>query len=337
MTRHTTLVFLTLLILLAVPISSGCIGDSTPTITLVENYSSTTLPTETSTFPTSSSEIPIPSGAIKVHVVNVIDGDTIDVAFSDGTIDRVRFLGVDTPETSASGNKPGEYDGITDLECLASWGKEAKLFTKDYLQDKNIYIEFDPIAGKRGYYGRLLAYIYLQNGTDFTALLVKKGYARVYTEGEFKKEDEYLKYQNLAKSKKLGLWGCMIGKYTTTSNAVTPSSTTGKVVIVKVHYDAGGPSVRDTEVLNDGYVVLKNEGSSGMNLEGWMIMDKAGHAYKFPPVILQPGQEIVLHTGKGVNTAHDLYWGSGRAIWNNDHDTAYLYDSQGELVDQFSW
>ncbi|WP_198362258.1 hypothetical protein [Thermococcus profundus] len=34
---------------------------------------------------------------------------------------------------------------------------------------------------------------------------------------------------------------------------------------------------------------------------------------------------------------HDLYWGSGRAIWNNDHDTAYLYNSQGELVDEFSW
>ena len=35
MARHTTLVFLTLLILLAVPISSSCIGDSTPTITVI--------------------------------------------------------------------------------------------------------------------------------------------------------------------------------------------------------------------------------------------------------------------------------------------------------------
>jgi len=76
MARHATLVFLTLLILLAVPMSSGCIENSTPTITLIENYSSTTLPTESSTFLTSSSEIAIPSGAIKVHVINGIDLDT---------------------------------------------------------------------------------------------------------------------------------------------------------------------------------------------------------------------------------------------------------------------
>jgi len=272
----------------------------------------------------------------KVKVIRIIDGDTIEVMFLNGSIERVRMLGIDTPETTASRNKPNEYDSITDLECLASWGVKAKFFTRDYLLNKVIYIRFDPEAGRRGYYGRLLAYIYLENGTDFTALLVKKGYARVYTEGEFQKEQEYLSYQHTAESKKFGLWGCEIDQYADTSTG-THVATNGEIVIVKVHYDAGGPNVRDTEVLNDEYVVLKNKGSTAVNLKGWFIMDEANHKYYFPSVILQPGQEIVLHTGKGSNTANDLYWGSGRAIWNNDHDTAYLYNAQAQLVDEFSW
>ncbi|WP_232461980.1 lamin tail domain-containing protein [Thermococcus siculi] len=314
-------------------IASGCIGGSP--VTSTESYPSDTF---SSTIPTPATHAAnVPADAIKVYVVKVIDGDTIDVAFSNGTVERVRFLGVDTPETSASRNKADEYDHITDLECLASWGVAAKFFVRDSIQDRVVYIEFDPIAGKRGYYGRLLAYVYLKNGTDFTALLVKKGYARVYTEGKFRKEGKYVSYQKTAESRKLGLWGCEVGRYANENGAATNVASTGDVVIVKVHYDAGGPHVRDTEQLNDEYVVLENRDSTTVNLKGWLIMDKADHRYYFPSVTLQPGKRIVLHTGKGTNTAHDLYWGSGRAIWNNDHDTAYLYNSQGELVDEFSW
>ncbi|AEK72220.1 nuclease (SNase domain protein) [Thermococcus sp. 4557] len=338
MTRRTVPLLLILVIVLSATIATGCIGGSTPTTTFTESYPTDTFSEASSidnSHPTSSGKN-IPTDAIKVYVIKVIDGDTIDIAFPNGTTDRVRFLGVDTPETSASRNKPNEYDHITDLKCLASWGVEAKFFTRDYLLNRVIYIQFDPDAGKRGYYGRLLAYIYLENGTDFTALLVKKGYARVYTEGKFQKEHEYLSYQRTAESKKLGLWGCEIGQYADTST-VTHVATTGEIAIVKIHYDAGGPNVRDTEVLNDEYVVLKNKGSKAVDLKGWVIMDEANHKYYFPSVILQPGQEIVLHTGRGSNTSHDLYWGSKRAIWNNDHDTAYLYDAQGRLVDKFSW
>lgn len=102
-------------------------------------------------------------------------GDTIDISFPNGTVERIHFLSVDTPETSASRNKPNEYDHITDLKCFASWRIKAKFFTRDVLLNKVIYIEFDPKVWKRGYYGRLLAYIYLENGIDFTALLIKKG------------------------------------------------------------------------------------------------------------------------------------------------------------------
>lgn len=146
-------------------------------------------------------------GRILVYVTHVVDGDTAWVRFPNGTEEKVRFLGVDTPETEEDRNKPNEYDHITDLGCLMIWGLKAEQFTKETIEHKNVYLVFDPISPRRGYFGRLLAHIYLTNGTDFTAELIKKGYARVYIEGTFEKKDEYLKYQEKAMREGLGLWG----------------------------------------------------------------------------------------------------------------------------------
>ncbi len=57
-----------------------------------------------------------------------------------------------------------------------------------------------------GYYGRYLAYVYLENGTDFNALLVKNGLARVYKEGKCRKEAYYLQLEEIARANKTGLW-----------------------------------------------------------------------------------------------------------------------------------
>ncbi len=102
----------------------------------------------------------------------------------------MKALDAQVLEKTAENNKPYEYDNITNLECLAEYGVKAKQFTSSLLR-KDVYIEFDESAGLRGYYGRLLAYIYY-NGDDFTAELVKKGYARVHVEENCKKNQEYL-------------------------------------------------------------------------------------------------------------------------------------------------
>ena len=67
-----------------------------------------------------------------------------------------------------------------------------------------------------------------------------------------------------------------------------------------------------------------------------MLKDRAGHTFVFPDVILKPGETVIIHSGSGVNQDHVLYWGDG-AIWNNDGDTAYLYDPSGNLVDTYSY
>ncbi len=259
-----------------------------------------------------------------VYVTRVVDGDTAYVRFSNGTIEKVRFLGVDTPETELSRNKPDEYDHITDMECLTRWGLKAEDFTRRELQGKYVYLVFDPISPRRGYYGRLLAYIYLTNGTDFTEELVRLGYARVYVEGKFEKKDVYLKDQVKAIQEGDGLWGAC--------GAHAEENPT--VVIVMVQYDAAGDDSRN---INGEYVLIKNVGSSAVNLKGWKLMDESGNTFTFPSITLSPGEELRVHSGKGENTKTDLYWGSDKPIWNNNGDTAYLYNSEGHLVDVYRW
>ncbi|WP_237705090.1 lamin tail domain-containing protein [Thermococcus zilligii] len=263
-----------------------------------------------------------PQNRVLAHVIRVVDGDTAYVRFPNGTVEKVRFLGVDTPETEVDKNKPNEYDHITDMECLTEWGLRAKEFTEKALQGKEVYLVFDPISPRRDYYGRLLAYIYLQNGTDFTAELVRLGYARVYIEGKFEKKGAYLEEQERAMGKGLGLWVCM------------PGQATKSIIILTVVYDAPGD---DSTNLNGEYVVLKNIGKTPVNLRGWKIEDSDGNAYTFPDIILEPGGKIKLYSGSGMNNSTDLYWGSEVPVWDNDGDTVYLYNERGNLVDSYSW
>ncbi len=106
----------------------------------------------------------------------------------------MRLIGVDTPETvhPQKGQEP--------------YGLEASDFTKSLLQGKRVRLEFDLDSLDR--YGRLLAYVYLENGLFVNAELVRKGYAQVATFPPNVKYAEYfLKLQRKARNRKLGLWG----------------------------------------------------------------------------------------------------------------------------------
>ncbi len=45
------------------------------------------------------------------------------------------------------------------------------------------------------------------------------------------------------------------------------------------------------------------------------------------------GATVTLHNAEESNTDTELYWGSGNPLWNNDVDTAFLYDNEGNFVD----
>ena len=264
--------------------------------------------------------VPIYGIKYKVKVVHVIDGDTIDVILPNGSVGRIRLLGIDTPETKPDRNRINEYDNIMDTEALARWGLEAKNFTKSWIENKTIKIQFDKLAGFKGYYGRWLAYVYTLNGTDFNAELLARGYARVYVEGEFQKKEEYLKLEKKAIDNKTGLWSCMLER---------------GIIIAYVHYNAKGD---DRYNLNDEYVIIGNNENHSIDLTGYTLKDEANHTFFFPKGFIIKGKGLVtIYTGYGTNTDDELYWGSDYPIWNNDHDTAILMDAEGRVVDTYTW
>ena len=142
-------------------------------------------------------------------VVHVVDGDTVDVRFADGAEDRVRLLGVDTPEVHDDVS-PGEFEGVPDTEagraCLRSWGERASGFATERLDGATVTVTVDSQADRRGGYDRLLAYV-TADGESFNRALLDGGYARLY-DTRFSRHDEFAAVERRARENETGLWSC---------------------------------------------------------------------------------------------------------------------------------
>jgi micrococcal nuclease len=135
-------------------------------------------------------------------VSRAIDGDTIKL--SNG--DHVRLIGIDTPESRH--NSKLERDSKRsrkDVDSIIKMGKEASNFTRELVQGKKVRLEFD--IEKRDRYGRLLAYVYLEDGTFVNARIIAEGYAQVMTIApNVKFAETFLKLEREARRKGNGLW-----------------------------------------------------------------------------------------------------------------------------------
>lgn len=127
------------------------------------------------------------------RVLSVSDGDTVTVQYKDGTQERVRLIGLDTPETHHP-TKP-----------VGCFGVEAENFTRKNLENKEVTIEFD--VERHDIYKRTLAYIYLGD-LRFNDVLVQQGYAKVLNiEPNSRYASSFSKYEIEARNRHLGLWG----------------------------------------------------------------------------------------------------------------------------------
>lgn len=142
-------------------------------------------------------------------VVDVVDGDTVEVEYPNGTRETVRLLGVDTPEVRAE-NDPGEFEGVPDTEagrtCLRDWGYRASEFARTELAGESVTLVVDPASDRRGGYDRLLAYVDYDGGR-FNERLVERGYARLY-DATFADRDRYAAAEERARESGTGLWEC---------------------------------------------------------------------------------------------------------------------------------
>jgi beta-lactamase superfamily II metal-dependent hydrolase len=101
-------------------------------------------------------------------------------------------------------------------------------------------------------------------------------------------------------------------------NSIPASSGSGSVTITSL--DLKGETVKIT-----------NSGSSSVNLNGWKLTDEgAKHSYMFTGTTLPAAGSVTISSG---TASGDLKWTSTN-VWNNDGDTAYLYDGSGKLVSQ---
>jgi micrococcal nuclease len=286
-------------------------------------------------------------------VVDVVDGDTVDVRYADGSTDTVRLLGVDTPEVYAD-TDPAEYEGVPDTAagaaCLEAAAEDASAFAERWLAGARVTLATDPAADRRDRYDRLLAYVHVDASatpatagaaaarTDFTYRLVATGHARVY-DGTFSRSDRYYAAEAAAQDAGRGVWQCRdpdaatVGADESGASGVLTAAP-GGLALVTVRADAPG---NDNENLGEEFLVFRNDGTAALALGGWTVGDAAGHTYRFPSGFeLAPGETVTLRTGRGEDSDGSRYWGRRGAVWNNGGDTVVVA-RDGETVLRYSY
>ncbi|MCP4681374.1 MAG: hypothetical protein GY864_03475, partial [Desulfobacterales bacterium] len=128
---------------------------------------------------------PIPFHEVKY----VYDGDTIRLDNGE----HVRYLGINTPETARK-DKAAEF-----------MAQPAREFNRKLVENARVRLEYD--REKRDRYGRLLAFVFLENGDMVNALMARKGFAHVMSKKKnLKYRDLLLDLQRKAMKEKIGIW-----------------------------------------------------------------------------------------------------------------------------------
>ncbi len=148
------------------------------------------------------------SGSNFITVSRVVDGDTFELE----TKERVRLLGIDTPEKYESKklDRDAESSGM-DKKTVKKLGQMASDYVKGFVEGKKVRLERDPVNEDKDRYGRLLRYVYLEDGTCVNAKIIRDGYAQVYESFPISKMDEFRKLQREARENNRGLWGPIEG------------------------------------------------------------------------------------------------------------------------------
>jgi micrococcal nuclease len=127
------------------------------------------------------------------RVTYVFDGDTIEVDM-DGTKEKIRMLGVDTPET----HRPD-----TPVQCF---GEAASEFTTNHI-GQYVRLESDIESQNRDRYGRLLRYVITSDGRNWSKTLVSEGYGFAYTAYPLSELQMIMRLEQEARESNRGLWG----------------------------------------------------------------------------------------------------------------------------------
>ncbi len=130
------------------------------------------------------------------YVTHVIDGDTIDVLMNNQVV-RVRYIGVDTPET------------VDPNRAVGCYGKQASNKNKQLVEHKQVQLVKD--TSQTDAFGRLLRYVFVSQlggkALFVNQYLIEEGYARVLTKPpDTAHQEEFKQMQDEARLQQKGLW-----------------------------------------------------------------------------------------------------------------------------------
>lgn len=144
---------------------------------------------------TNQVDAPVLKDLTLFEVASVIDGDTIKI-IKDGSVKTVRIANINTPET---------VDPRKPVECL---GKQASDQMKELVGNKKVRLLIDETQQSTDRYGRLLRFVFLEDGTDVGLQMITLGLAHSAPYGSTPHVffTDYEAAQVTAKSSEIGLW-----------------------------------------------------------------------------------------------------------------------------------
>jgi micrococcal nuclease len=179
-----------------------------------------------------------------IAVSGVVDGDTIKVRLN-GTTERVRVIGIDTPELAAR-------------ECYA---QQAASRMQSLVQSKQVRLTADPTQDDRDRYGRLLRHVHLADGRSVAQILISGGFGREYTyDRAYAGQASHLQAQRAAQAAVRGIWssGCLsaVAPVPVAPSASPPAAGSGACTIKgnissegeKIYHVPGGAFYEQTKI-----------------------------------------------------------------------------------------
>ncbi|MBV7334622.1 thermonuclease family protein [Chloroflexi bacterium TSY] len=234
---------------------------STPTA-LSESVDSLSIPTSPTSLPTNTLAPP-PTPAQNplgqpAQVTNIVDGDTIDVVIN-GTTYRVRYILIDTPERGDN------------------YFNEATEANRQLVGGKIVYLQKDVSETDR--FGRLLRYIYLDDGTFVNAEMVRRGLAVLSTyPPDVSKEAEIRAAQQQAVAAEVRIWSQPVGPVANRNSNLRGGPGTNYAIV---------GSAQGSQALN---VVARNTAGDWYQLDNgaWIAAFLVDNAPDSLPIIIEP-------------------------------------------------
>ena len=232
-------------------------------------------------------------------IIAVYDGDTYTLSSGE----KIRLRGANTPEL-----KPPEAFGIEARDAVAN-----------LILNQPVNLSYGDVS--RDGYGRLIASVEVKN-QDVAEFILKEGLGHAFFIPPEKLDTpKLLLAQKEAQQNHKGIWS--IERYQSDLH------------MTSFHANAPG---NDNNFVNGEYIRVTNITDHTLDLSEYYITNLSGAKWDFPKMELPAGNTVKIFSGTGWHQRNpekqlEIYLGSHRPIWDNEHDRATIYNRSNKVQD----